>query len=107
MNSNEDEAHLEEIPENDIYSRDTIPLVPPEREIHDEIELEGEDLLGDMLPIEPFTDVDIIPPEHEPEVNATIPPIVVSLTTKEKYKDGLKNMLKRYRKQKRTIGQLR
>lgn len=94
MKSPEDEAHLEEDPENDNCSEDTIPLGSPEREAHEDRDLEGENPSGDTVPLEPHPDVDIIPPEHEPEVNTIVPPPIRSLTKRKPTRTKSRRCLK-------------
>lgn len=79
----------------------------PEREIHDEEELEGEAPSSDTIPIETLPDINAIPSEHELEENVVAPPPIGSPRIKRTYKDKLKKMLKNYRKKKRIIGRLR
>lgn len=95
--SPQDEAYPEENLENDNFSGDTIVLGSPERKNHVEEELEGEPPLGDIVPIETLPNADTMPPENEPEENATTPPPTGSPRIKKSYKNMLRKMLKIYR----------
>lgn len=60
--SPEDEAYSEGNLENDNFSRDTIVLGSPEREIHGKVELEDVSPLGDTVPDETLPDANTLAP---------------------------------------------
>lgn len=79
----------------------------PGKEIHDNDELEGETPPRDIVPIGTIPDADIVSPVQEPEDNAANPPSDVGPRVNNSYRYRLRNMLKKYRRHKKVIKQLK